>query len=111
MVFLSFLLFLFLLFRASPMAYGGSQARGSNQSYSCLPQPQQCGIRATSATYTEAYGHSGSPTLSEARDQTCILEDTSQIGFLYASVEAPAPSFIELFHMKSLAFPHTLSPS
>ena len=35
-----------LLFRATPAAHGGSQARGSNRSYSCqpTPQPQQRGI-------------------------------------------------------------------
>ena len=49
----------FLLLRAAPMASGGSQARGlSNWSYSCrpTPQPQQHGIRATSAIYTAAHG-------------------------------------------------------
>ena len=37
---------LFLLFRASSQAYGASQARDSNRSYSCLavPQPQQCQV-------------------------------------------------------------------
>ena len=38
------------------MAHGGSQARGSNQSYGCwpMPEPQQCQIQATSVTYTTA---------------------------------------------------------
>ena len=37
---------------------------GSNWSYSCwpTPQPQQCGIRAASTTYTTAHGNAGSPT-------------------------------------------------
>ena len=38
------------LFRAAPMAYGESQARGSNQSCNCQPTPwpQQHGIQASS---------------------------------------------------------------
>ena len=30
---------LFIYFRAMPVTYGGSQARGSNQSCSCQPDP------------------------------------------------------------------------
>ena len=54
----------FCLFRAAPAAYGGSRARGSNQSYSCwlTPQPHQCGIRATSVTYTTGHSNTGSLT-------------------------------------------------
>ena len=44
-----FCLFVCLL-RAAPAAYGGSQAR---------PEPQQCGIRAASATYTTVHGNTG----------------------------------------------------
>ena len=36
-----FFFFFFLLFRATFMAYGGSQARGSCWSYRCRPTPQQ----------------------------------------------------------------------
>ena len=56
--------FLFCLFRAAPAAYGGSQPRGSNWSYSLwpTPQPQQCRIQATSVTYTTAHGNTGSLT-------------------------------------------------
>ena len=64
-LFFSFLfLFSFLLFRAPPSAYGGSQARGLNQSYICQPrpQPQQCRMQATSATYTTAHGNATSLT-------------------------------------------------
>ena len=54
----------FLLFRAAPMAYGSSQAKGSNRSCSCRPTPgtQQRGIRAASATYTTVHGNAGSLT-------------------------------------------------
>jgi len=55
---------LFLLFRVTPMAYGGSQAGGLNRSYSCwpTPQPQPHRIRATSVTYTTAHSNAGSLT-------------------------------------------------
>ena len=53
-----------IFFRSRPVAYGSSQATGSNRSGSCqpMPQPQQCQNRATSATYTIAHGNSGSLT-------------------------------------------------
>ena len=48
-----------------------------NQSCSCWPppQPQQSGIRASSATYTTTHSNPGSWThsLIKARDGTCIL--------------------------------------
>ena len=63
--FFFFFFFVFLLFIwAAPTAYGGSQDRGSNRSCSHRPMPetQQCGIRAVSATYTTAHGNAGSLT-------------------------------------------------
>ena len=59
-----FYYFIFLVFRTAPVAYGSSQARGSNQSHSCqpTPQPQQRRIRAASVTYTTAHGSTGSVT-------------------------------------------------
>ena len=56
--------FLFCLFRAAPTAYGGSQARGRISAIAPqpVPQPQQCRIRATSATYTIAHGNARSLT-------------------------------------------------
>ena len=70
-----FVLFCFLLFRAAPAAYGSSQSRGF--------------IGATAASLYHSHSNMGSephpqPTpqlmaaLSEARNQTCILTDTSQ---------------------------------
>ena len=38
----NFALFLFFNFRATPMAYEVSLARGSSQSCSCWPTPQKC---------------------------------------------------------------------
>ena len=52
---------IYLAFRAIPMAYGGSQARGQiRASHWPTPQPQQRQIRATSGTYTTAPGNTGS---------------------------------------------------
>ena len=75
----------FFFFRAAPAPYGCSQARGSNLSCSCwpTPQPQQPLIQAASATYTaSSWQHRIFNPLSEARDRTCVLMDTSQIRFL-----------------------------
>ena len=59
-----FLFFVFLPFLGPfPVAYGGSQARGPIGAVAWpTPEPQQCGIRATSATYTTAHGNPGSLT-------------------------------------------------
>ena len=53
-----------MLFRASPTAYGSSQARSWNRSYGCwpTPQPQKLGIQAMSVIYTTAHSNAGSPT-------------------------------------------------
>ena len=69
-----FFLFFFGLFRATPAAYGGSQARGLigaaaaslHHSYSCQPTPQlqQRQIQTESSTYTTAHGNTGSLTHS-----------------------------------------------
>ena len=55
---------LFFGFRAAPLAYGSSWARGSNWSCSCwpMPQPQQHSFWATSATCATACGNAGSLT-------------------------------------------------
>ena len=57
-------LFSFCLFRAAPVAYGSSQARGGIGAVaaSLWPQPQQCTIWAVSLTYTTAHGSTGSLT-------------------------------------------------
>ena len=70
----------FLYFRVAPMACGSSQAKdqigatpaGLHHSHS----------NAGSATYTAAHGNAGilNP-LSEARDQTHILVDTSRVPY------------------------------
>ena len=59
--FVFFCLF-FSFFKATSIAYVDSQARGSNQSYSCQPQPQQHGIWAISGTYITAHSNARSLT-------------------------------------------------
>ena len=46
------------------MAYGGSQARGLIGAAAAkpMPEPQQRGIRASSANYATAHGNAGSLT-------------------------------------------------
>ena len=85
--FIYFILFyLFCLFafsRAAPAAYGGSQARGLIGAVAAkpMPEPQQRGVPAASATYTTAQGNVREilNPLSKARDQTHILMDTSRV--------------------------------
>ena len=63
--FLGFLGFVCVcLFRATPAAYGGSQARGQIRAISRwpMPQPQQHTIPAASATYITAHSNAVSLT-------------------------------------------------
>ena len=58
---LYFFFFFFCLFRAIPMTYGGSQARGLiGAAGGPTPEPQQRRIQAMSTTYTTAQGNAGS---------------------------------------------------
>ena len=74
--FFFFFFFFFCLFRASPTAHGGSQARSRIGAIaaSIHHSHSNVGFRATSATYTTAHNNAGSfDPLSKARDWTCIL--------------------------------------
>ena len=70
------LFFIFLLFRAAPVAYGGSQARGQIEAVATglHRSSRQCQIP---------------DPRGEARDQTCILMDLSQIHFHCPQMETP----------------------
>ena len=84
-------LFFFFLFRAAPIAYGSSRVRG------------QIGTAATSLCHTHSntgstpHGHLYHRSwqrqilnpLSEARDWTCILIDTSWVCFCWATMGIP----------------------
>ena len=75
---LLFFVCLFAFFRAAPMAYGSSQARGwvrDTAASLCMPQPQQ---------------HRIPNPLSKVRDRTHILMDTSRILFHCATIGTPS---------------------
>ena len=63
----NFFFFVFLLFRATPTVYGGSQASGP------------IGAVATSLHHSSQQ-HGILNPLSDARDRTCILRDASLFG-------------------------------
>ena len=90
---LGLLLFIFL-FRTTPVAYGSSQARGLNQSYSCwpTPQPQQRQIRATSETFTTAQGNIGSLT-HWARPGIKYMSSWILVGFVSTAPQQIPPQF------------------
>ena len=86
--------FFLMLFRAAPMVYGGSQARGRmNWSYGCRPQSQtqQHQIWAVSSTYSSQQHRILNP-LSKARDQSFVLMDASWIHFHWATMGTPIMS-------------------
>ena len=80
MLLLFFFFFSFGLFMATSVAYGSSQARDRMEAAAAQPiaQPQQYQIRAASVTYTTARILI---PLSEARDRTYILMDTSGVHY------------------------------
>ena len=86
-LFIYLILFIFLLFRAVPTAYGGSQARGSNRSCSCqpTPEPQQRGIRAASVTHTTTHAN----PLSKGRGRTRNLMVPSWICYHCTTMGTP----------------------
>ena len=62
------------------MAYGSSQARGSNQSHSYwpMPQPQQLGSKPCLRPTPQLTAILEPQPMSKDRDRTQILMDTSQ---------------------------------
>ena len=88
--------FLFFLLMTAPVAFGNSQARGWIRVVAaCRPTPQQRQIWAVSATYASACSNTRSLTpLSKARDQTCILMDTSWVCYHWATAGTPYFSYL-----------------
>ena len=87
--------FSFGLFRAAPMAYGGSQARSrigaaaAGLRHSPSSEGSEPCLRPTSQVTQRCILH----PLSEARYWTCVLMDASQIHFCWASSGTPLESF------------------
>ena len=81
------LFFVFCLFRAAPVAYGGSQARGL--------------IRATATGlhHSSQQRRIGNP-VSEARDQTHNLMVPIQIRFYCTKMGTPGLNFKNTFHLQ-----------
>ena len=83
--------FFFFFFRAAPKPCGSSQVRGQ--------------ISPTAAGLHHSYSNTGCKLhhswrqhqilnpLSEARDRTCILNDTSQVPYLWATMRTPLGIF------------------
>ena len=106
-------LFTYCLFRATPVVYGGSQARDQNQSCSCwpTPQPQQCGIWAASVTlHHSSWQHRILNPMSEARDGTHILVDTrhSLTTEPWWELQGSRSFYILLHFISSLNYVHLL---
>ena len=107
------LLSFFFSFRATPKAYGGSQARGQIGSVAA-------GLHTATATWDlscicNVHHSSGQcwilNPLSEARDWTCILMDPSQICFRWATMETPQCHFVILpqYFMAELVMPSSVN--
>ena len=81
-----YLFSIFCLFRATPVAYGGSQDRDpTGATATGLYHSQDCELHHSSR-------HCRIPNPpSEARDRTCILMDASQIHFQWATAGTPKP--------------------
>ena len=88
---------LFWLFRATPAAYGGSQARG----WIGATVASLCHRPATPDLSHVCYLHHSSwqcqilNPLNEARDRTCVLMDVSQICFCWAMTGTPHKNYFK----------------
>ena len=84
---ISFFLFFFLLFRAAPAAYGSSQAGVESE----LQRPATAvrGLSHVCDLYHSSWQCQIPGPLSEARDQTRTLMDTSQICFHCTTTGTP----------------------
>ena len=88
--------FFFGLSRAAPAAYGSSQARGWIRATAASLQPQLMPMQ--DPNYICDLRHSSCQrripnSLSEARDQTRVLMDTSWVHYRWATMGTPEPSF------------------
>ena len=74
----------YCLFRATPAVYGSSRpGLGSEPQLLAYTQPQQCRTQPATVTYTPAHGNARIlNALSEARGQTHVLMDASQVCYL-----------------------------
>ena len=82
-------------FPATPVAYGSSHSKGwvGPCSHQLTPQPQQRGIRASSATYTTAHSNTGSLIHCMKPGNSRILMDTSWVHYNWATMGTPLNIF------------------
>ena len=71
----------YLLFRASPTAYGGSSARGPKEAQllAYATAIETLDLSCICDLYHSSWQHRILNPLSKARDQTCVLMDTSWV--------------------------------
>ena len=106
--FLFFVCFVFFLFRAIPIAYGSSQARGQ---IGATLQPQQHGIQAMSVTYAAACGNVGSLT-HWARPRIKPASSRILVRFLahWATTELQKCLFLTEIFSPTSVIPHQTPP-
>ena len=93
-----FFVFCFLFFRAAGVAYGNSQVRGqigapAANLYHSHSVPDLSGV---CNLHCSSWPHCIPNPLSEARDPTCILMDTSQVHFCWATTGTPSILFLSI---------------
>ena len=104
--FIYFLPFFFLAFQGLTCSIWRFPGQGSSWSCSCwsMPEPQQCGILAASATYTTAHGNEDPQPTEWARDQTRNLMVPSSICFHCTTMGAPQIIFFWFLHLSDSFF-------
>ena len=92
--------FFFCFFRATPVVYGGSQARGRiGATAAGLTHRETRGLSHVCDLYHRSRQRWIHDPLSKARDRTCILIDTSRIHFHCATTGTPKYIFKLLFYL------------
>ena len=90
--------FFFFPFRATPKAYGGSQARGQiRATAACYTTATMWNLSRICDLYHSSWQHLMLSPLSKARDRTHNLMVTSQIHFLCATLGTPLNRFLSGF--------------
>ena len=89
----------FLLFQAH-LQHMEFPVQGLNGSCSCrpTPEPQRCGIRAVSATYTTAHSNTGSSTHWAGQQSDRSLMNNSHVCYCWATRRTPRDLFFKKEH-------------
>ena len=83
-----------LLFSATPLAHGSSQARGQIRAAAASHSCSHSDSRHIFDLYHSSRQHQILDPRSEARDQTYILMDTSWVCYHWATTGTPAVKFL-----------------